>query len=243
MSIQLNNVTLTHEHHPVVHHLSVSISSGEWLAVVGPNGAGKSTLLDAMAGLSPIHEGSIEGLRSNSTAYLPQQAQLDISFPITVCELVATGLWPGVGIAEQITDQQLARCWEAVDAVGLQGFESRLIGTLSGGQLQRALFARVLLQDHPVILLDEPFNAIDLNTLRDLTTLISRWHQEERTIVMVTHDLDYVQEHCPRTLLLARECIDHGATHKVLTPENLRKARRYSEAFDLDARWCALDPV
>ena len=113
-----------------------------------------------------------------------------------------------------------------------------MIDTLSGGQLQRTLFARVLVQDQPVILLDEPFNAIDAKTLSDLTGVIKQWHQNQCTIIMVTHDLDYVKQHCPNTLLLARECIGYGLTSDVLTQENLKRARQLSEAFDKDATAC-----
>ena len=239
MTIQLNNLTLAYERHPAVHHLTATIAQGEWLAVVGPNGAGKSTLLDAMAGVTSIHQGSIEGIHPDTVAYLPQQTRLDKSFPITVFELVAMGLWSRLGFSKSLGTPQRKQCEDALAAVGLQGFERRMINTLSGGQLQRSLFARVLLQDQAVILLDEPFNAIDAKTLADLTQVIKQWHQNKRTVVMVTHDLDYVQQHCPQTLLLARECIGHGLTKDVLTAENLTRARQLSEAFDENASWCA----
>lgn len=238
MTIRLNNLTLAYERHPAVHHLTVTIDRGEWIAIVGPNGAGKSTLLNAMAGLTAIYEGSIEGLCPNTIAYLPQQTQLDKSFPITVFELVVTGLWAKLGFTKSLNQLQHKQCTDALAAVGLQGFERRMINTLSGGQLQRSLFARVLLQDQPVILLDEPFNAIDAKTLADLTRVIKRWHQDNRTVIMVSHDLDYVKRHCPQTLLLARECIAHGLTKDILTSENLKRVRQLSEAFDDSARWC-----
>jgi len=238
MSIQLNNLTLTYERHPAVHHLTATIDRGEWFAIVGPNGAGKSTLLNAMAGLTIIDEGSIEGLNPNSVAYLPQQTQLDRSFPITVLELVVTGLWSKLGYSKSLSSVHYKHCSDAIAAVGLQGFEHRMIDTLSGGQLQRTLFARVLVQDQPVILLDEPFNAIDAKTLSDLTGVIKQWHQKQRTIIMVTHDLDYVKQHCPNTLLLARECIGYGLTQDVLTRENLQRASQLSEAFDEAADDC-----
>ena len=241
MSIQLNNLTLAYERHPAVHHLTATIASGDWLAVVGPNGAGKSTLLNAMAGLTTINEGSIEGLCPGAVAYLPQQTQLDRSFPLTVFELVATGLWPEIGFSKALSAPQHRQCKDAIAAVGLQGFENRMIDTLSGGQLQRSLFARVLLQDQAVILLDEPFNAIDAKTLADLTRIIKQWHQNQRTVIMVTHDLDYVQQHCPQTLLMARECIGHGRTKDVLSAENLKRAKQLSEAFDEQAPWCVQD--
>jgi len=238
MTIRLRNLTLAYERHPAVHHVTASINRGEWLAIFGPNGAGKSTLLNAMAGLTTIHEGSIEGVCPNTVAYLPQQTQLDKSFPITVFELVTTGLWAKLGFSKPLSQSQHILCAEAIAAVGLRGFERRMINTLSGGQLQRSLFARVLMQDQPVILLDEPFNAIDEKTLTDLTQLIKRWHQNKRTIIMVTHDLEYVQKHCPQTMLLARECIGHGPTNDILTAENLKRTRQLSEAFDDHADWC-----
>ena len=238
MSIQLNNLTLAYERHPAVHHLTATINRGEWLAIVGPNGAGKSTLLNAMAGLTIIDEGSIDGLHPNTVAYLPQQTQLDRSFPITVFELVVTGLWTKLGFSKSLSKSHYKHCTDALAAVGLQGFEQRMIDTLSGGQLQRTLFARVLVQDQPVILLDEPFNAIDAKTLSDLTGVIKQWHQNQCTVIMVTHDIDYVKQHCPKTLLLARECIGYGQTNDVLTKENLQRARQLSEAFDKDAAAC-----
>ena len=126
----------------------------------------------------------------------------------------------------------------ALEAVGLDGFENRQINTLSGGQLQRSLFARVLLQDQQVILLDEPFNAIDTKTLTDLTLVIKEWQNKNRTIIMVTHDLEYVKDNCPNSMLLAKECIDLGSTKSVLTKENLDNAKKVSEAFDENSAWC-----
>lgn len=238
MNIQLSNVTLAYEHHPAIHHVTATIEHGDLLAVVGPNGAGKTTLLNVLAGLVPVSEGVIQGVRPEDIAYLPQQANIDRTFPLTVSELVMTGLWREVGFAKPIQRAQIQRCSEAIAAVGLQGFENRLIHTLSGGQMQRALFARVLLQNQSVILLDEPFNAIDPKAVSDLTQVIKNWHQARHTVVMVTHDLEYVRQHCPRTLLMARECIDHGLTEQVLTVENLRRARHMCEAFDENAPWC-----
>lgn len=238
MSIQLTNLTLAYEKHPAVHHLSATIERGDLLAIVGPNGAGKSTLLNALAGLAKVNDGSITGLNPNDVAYLPQQTQIDRTFPLTVAELVATGLWHRIGFVQSLNNKHKNRCSAAIEAVGLQGFENRMIHGLSGGQMQRALFARVLVQDQEVILLDEPFNAIDAKTIEDLTQVIQTWHQNKRTVVMVSHDLDYVRQHCPKTVLLARECIGHGETKQVLTLENLRRARAMCEAFDESAPWC-----
>src|SRR5581483_9661534 len=118
-------------------------------------------------------------------------------------------------------------------------FESRAIGTLSGGQMQRMLFARLLLQDARVIVLDEPFTAIDAKTSADLLDLVRRWHSEERTVISALHDIDLVKTHFPHTLLLARSPVGWGDTRDVLTPQNLLKARQMCEAFDEHAAACA----
>jgi zinc/manganese transport system ATP-binding protein len=239
-ALEFRNLTLGYDRHPAVHHLSGKIPEGTLLAIVGPNGAGKSTLLKGIVGtLTPL-EGAIEG---NSTAretiaYLPQLAEIDRSFPITVYDLVAMGLWRRAGLFGGIGHRQRSVIEKAVSTVGLDGFEGRVIGTLSGGQMQRALFARLLLQDSRLILLDEPFASLDATTIADLTDLISRWHGERRTIITVLHDLDLVRTRFPETLLLAREAVAWGNTVDVLTKENLSKAQRMCEAFDREADVC-----
>jgi zinc/manganese transport system ATP-binding protein len=238
MSIKIQNLTVSYNFHPAVHHLNATINQGQWLAVVGPNGAGKSTLLNVLAGIITEYEGSIKGINPNNVAYLPQQTKLDKDFPITVLELISTGLWQEIGFSGSLSDTQIERCMNALEAVGLDGFENRIINTLSGGQLQRSLFARVLMQDQQVILLDEPFNAIDTKTLTDLTSVIKEWQNKNRTIIMVTHDLEYVKDNCPTSMLLAKECIDLGSTKSVLTKENLDNAKKVSEAFDENSAWC-----
>ena len=238
MNIKIQNLTVSYNFHPAVHHLNATINQGQWLAVVGPNGAGKSTLLNVLAGIITEYEGSIKGINPNNVAYLPQQTKLDKDFPITVLELISTGLWQEIGFSGGLSDTQIERCMNALEAVGLDGFENRIINTLSGGQLQRSLFARVLMQDQQVILLDEPFNAIDTKTLTDLTSVIKEWQNKNRTIIMVTHDLEYVKDNCPTSMLLAKECIDLGSTKSVLTKENLDNAKKVSEAFDENSAWC-----
>lgn len=126
----------------------------------------------------------------------------------------------------------------ALSAVGLAGFERRLIGELSVGQFQRVLFARMLVQDAALILLDEPFNTVDVRTRADLMTVIERWHAEGRTVVAVLHDLELVRARFPRTLLLARGVVAWDDTAAVLRPEHLAHARVHSEAWDDEAAWC-----
>jgi len=240
-AIRLTDLTLGYDRHPAVHHLSGEIATGSLTAIVGPNGAGKSTLLKGIAGaLSPL-DGDIALARGRRLAYLPQQAELDRSFPIHVYDLVAMGLWNRAGIFGRIGGGAAAKIEAAIAAVGLAGFERRPIGALSGGQMQRALFARLLLQDADIILLDEPFTAIDARTTADLLALVQRWHGESRTVVAVLHDIETVRRAFPQTLLLARESVAWGATSEVMTPANLLKARRMVEAFDSHAAPCERD--
>ncbi|MFC5508978.1 MULTISPECIES: zinc ABC transporter ATP-binding protein AztA [Hyphomicrobiales] len=240
-AIRLTDLTLGYDRHPAVHHLSGEIATGSLTAIVGPNGAGKSTLLKGIAGaLSPLG-GDIALARGRRLAYLPQQAELDRSFPIHVYDLVAMGLWNRAGIFGRIGGGAAAKIEAAIAAVGLAGFERRPIGALSGGQMQRALFARLLLQDADIILLDEPFTAIDARTTADLLALVQRWHGESRTVVAVLHDIETVRRAFPQTLLLARESVAWGATAEVLTAANLLKARRMVEAFDSHAEPCERD--
>jgi zinc/manganese transport system ATP-binding protein len=170
---------------------------------------------------------------------LPQQSELDRSFPARTIDLVSLGLWPRRGLLGRYRVEDRSAVARAFSAVGLEGFEKRPIDTLSGGQLQRALFARVLVQDADLILLDEPFNAIDARTLGDLINLIKLWQGEKRTVMVVVHDLDLVRQHFPEALLLARRPVAWGNARTTLAPENLLRARQFHEAWDEDAPWCA----
>jgi zinc/manganese transport system ATP-binding protein len=238
--IELHDLTLGYGRHPAVHHLSGSFRSGSLTAIVGPNGAGKSTLLKGIVGALKPFNGALRlhGVNRHDIAYLPQQADLDRSFPISALEVVCLGLCRRVGLFGSIGRRHLDQARQALTAVGLEGFEQRPVGSLSGGQLQRVLFARVLLQDARVILLDEPFTAIDARTTVDLLAVVQRWHEEQRTVIAVLHDLDLVREHFPQALLLAREPVGWGATPDVLRPEHLLRARRMCEAFDENAPVC-----
>ncbi len=243
--LQFHDVTLGYDRHPAVHHLTGEVVSGALLAIVGPNGAGKSTLFRGIAGiLKPLAGSIVTGdLDIRDIAYLPQTIDIDRSFPISVFDLVGTGLWRSTGFLGGMGKLAREKIANALAAVGLNGFENRPIGTLSGGQMQRMLFARVLLQDARLIVLDEPFNAIDARTSADLLALVRRWHAEKRTVLAALHDMDIVRANFPETLLLARGQVAWGATAEVLTTENLLEARRMCEAFDDSAAACAVDDM
>ena len=237
-AVVLSDVTLTHDRHPAVHHISGTFAPGTLTAVVGPNGAGKTTLLRAIAGLHPIASGRIDGIGPGRIALLPQGAQLDRSFPIGCLDVVTLGLWQRCGAFRAVTAADAAQAAQALDAVGLHGFAQRPLDTLSGGQFQRLLFARLMVQDAPVLLLDEPFNAVDARTEADLVSLMLGWQAAGRTVIVVSHDLDLVRERIPHTLLLARHALGWGGTQDVLQQGAMRHARLEAEAWVDDAPPC-----
>jgi zinc/manganese transport system ATP-binding protein len=237
IALRLVDLTVSYDRHPAVHHVSAEIPAGEMTAIVGPNGAGKSTLLKALLGLAPRIEGRIES-SARRIAYLPQQAEIDRSFPITVFDTVLLGRWSRFGGFGAAKSADIHDARQAIAAVGLAGFEQRPIDTLSVGQFQRVLFARLLLQDADLVLLDEPFAAIDAKTVTDLMAVIRRWREEKRTVIAVLHDFDQVRRDFPNSLLLARELVDCGPTEQVLSSDNLLRARAMAEAWDEHAGAC-----
>jgi zinc/manganese transport system ATP-binding protein len=237
-AVTFEDLTVRYADRAVVCRVSATIATGSLTALIGPNGAGKSTLLNVLTGMKPAAQGRVivSPHVDGRIAYLPQQSGLDRSFPINVLDLVALGAWQRVRASGRIGGQELQRACDALRAVGLAGLERRPIGALSAGQLQRALFARVLLQDARLILLDEPFNAVDARTTLDLLNILHGWRAEGRTVVAVLHDLQQVRAHFGNALLLARQCIASGSTAVVLRQENLTRARMMAERWGDSAR-------
>lgn len=239
-AISLDDLTVAYDRHPAVHHVHGRFAAGSLTAICGPNGAGKSTLVKAIVGSLTPTSGSIDrgDLAVRDLGYLPQAAEIDRSFPLTVADTVLLGAWRSIGAFGGASRALATRARAALAGVGLEGFERRPVGSLSAGQFQRVLFARLLLQDAAVLLLDEPFTAIDARTTSDLLRLIHCWNGEGRTVVAVLHDLDQVRAHFPDTLLMAREAIAWGATAQALTAANLQRARNMAENWDERAAVC-----
>ncbi|MSO90694.1 MAG: ABC transporter ATP-binding protein [Acetobacteraceae bacterium] len=239
-AIQLKNVVLSHDRHPAVHHLSGTFAPGSLTAITGPNGAGKTTLLRALSGLHQLDEGRIDhpGLRPSDIALLPQASLLDRSFPLSCLDVVALGHWGKIGAFRPVTTALRDAAQEALRKVGMESLAARPIGALSAGQFQRVLFARLLAQDCSVMLLDEPFSALDARTTSDLLGVLRGWHQAGKTVVAVLHDLDLIRREFPDTLLLAREAIAWTATETALSAANRMRARILSEVWDDSAEIC-----
>jgi zinc/manganese transport system ATP-binding protein len=233
-ALTLHDLSVGYDRHTAVQRLSGVFASGSLTAVVGPNGSGKSTLLKALAGHVRPLAGRIDrgGLRPGEIAYLPQAHGLDLKFPLGLGDLVGFGLMGRRGLFGGFRAEDRARLAEAMAQVGLEGLEQRPIGSVSGGQLQRALFARVMLQDAKLVLLDEPFNGIDARAAEDLAQLMARWPAQGRTVIAVLHDLDVVRRLCPQTLVLARAAVAWGPTDLAVSPERLIEARRLAESWN-----------
>ncbi len=196
--VVLRDVTVRYGRRTALEAVSGEFASGSLTAVVGANGAGKSTLLASIAGVVRLASG-------------------DRDYPLTVSELITLGGWREFGAFRAPNTALRARAAEAAETVGLVGrLAARPIGELSVGELQRALFARLILQDAAVILVDEPFAAVDAQTMSVLLDQVTRWHQEGRTVIAVLHDLELVRARFPSTLVLARRCVAWGATETAL---------------------------
>ncbi|MBC7489299.1 MAG: ABC transporter ATP-binding protein [Glaciimonas sp.] len=238
-AVSLQNVTVAYRQRPALDHISGSFASGSLTAIIGPNGAGKSTLLKSLLGLVRIDGGHVDiSIPRKRTAYLPQQAEIDRGFPISVMDCVLMGYWQRAGLFGRITKAMAMKAGAALHAVGLEGFADRSIGSLSAGQFQRVLFARILLQDAELILLDEPFNAVDAKTTEDLLVIVQSWHVQQRTVIAVLHDNEQVHRYFPQVVMLARRLVAWGDTAKVLTDDHLRLAKKMPEAQDPDVPFC-----
>nr|WP_272214434.1 zinc ABC transporter substrate-binding protein [Marinicella sp. W31]MDC2880041.1 zinc ABC transporter substrate-binding protein [Marinicella sp. W31] len=184
--LTFRDLTLGYNRHLAVRHLNGVVGKGSLTAVIGGNGSCKSTLMKSIVGkLRPLG-GSCAVAPGTRPAYLPQLSELDRSFPARVAGLVSLGLWPRCGLLERHRAQDRQAVSDALMVVGLEGFEKRPVDSLSGGQLQRALF--VLVQDADLVLLDEPFDAVAARTITNLVALIKNWHGAQRTVMVVAHN-------------------------------------------------------
>jgi zinc/manganese transport system ATP-binding protein len=224
MALIFQNLTAGYDRHPAVHHLSGRLGDQSLTAVVGPNGGGKSTLLKVIVGLLKPLDGRIVREGACRMAYLPQVAEIDRSFPMTVFDTVLLGYWPRVGLFGGLTAAQRQAAMTALAHVGMEAFAGRPVAALSSGQFQRVLFARLMVQDADIVLLDEPFASIDTRTTAELLRIVLGWHQAGKTVLAVLHDLEQVRTYFPESLLLAREVLAWGPTAQALSEDNLHRA-------------------
>jgi zinc/manganese transport system ATP-binding protein len=241
MTVTLDNLSAGYDRRPAVHHLSGVFADGSMTAVIGPNGGGKSTLLKTLGSFMPPMTGRIDynGLKPGEIGYLPQQFEIDRTFPLSVMDVVLLGHWPRLGALGNVRQAHRDEALKALEQVDMETFASRPIASLSTGQWQRVLFARLTLQKAKLLLLDEPFAAIDGRTTHDLLHVLEEWRRGGATIICVMHDYNLVRDHFPQTLLLARDLIAWDDTPTAMRDENLARASALAGMWVDHAEACA----
>lgn len=215
--IELDNLVAGYEGAAITPALSGVIHKGSMTAIVGLNGCGKSTLLKTLAGFIPPVSGVVRWSPTRPTiGWLAQRHALESQFPLTVLDVVSQGAWPRISLLRGLRNDVRRRIQAALVRVGLTEMAKTPLEALSGGQFQRMLFARVLVQRAPLVMLDEPFTGIDENTTHDLMGVIQEMHQQGQTVLAVLHDNQRVADYFPETLLLAPQNACWGPTHEVL---------------------------
>jgi manganese/iron transport system ATP-binding protein len=231
--ITASDVTVTYRNgHTALRNASFEIPTGTITALVGVNGAGKSTLFKAIMGFVPAAKGEIsvlgmpvkDALRQNVVAYVPQSEEVDWSFPVLVEDVVMMGRYGHMGFLRRPKQTDHEAVKSALERVNMIDFRHRQIGELSGGQRKRVFLARALAQEGKVILLDEPFTGVDVQTEDAIIALLREMRGEGRVMLVSTHNLGSVPEFCDRTVLVKETVLAYGPTETTFTHDNLELA-------------------
>lgn len=231
--IRAHDVTVTYRNgHTALRDASFEIPTGTITALVGVNGAGKSTLFKAIMGFVSTAKGEItvlgmpvkEALRKNIVAYVPQSEEVDWSFPVLVEDVVMMGRFGKMGFLRRPSQEDRDAVTAALGRVNMSEYRNRQIGELSGGQRKRVFLARALAQEGKVILLDEPFTGVDVQTEDAIITLLRAMRDEGRVMLVSTHNLGSVPEFCDRTILVKETVLAYGPTKETFTHHNLEIA-------------------
>ncbi|MEM6160609.1 ABC transporter ATP-binding protein [Erwinia sp. P6884] len=219
--IALNHLSVGYQGRAVTPCLNGVFQRGSMTALIGANGSGKSTLLKTVAGLMHPVSGSLSfSTQRASMAWLPQQSEIEKTFPVSVVDLVAMGCWQKCGWFGGITRQMRQSILAALEKVNMLAFASAQPGTLSGGQLQRVLFARLLVQEAELLLLDEPFAGVDSQTTELLLALLEERHRAGCTLIVVLHDMPTVEKYFPQKLRLSATHTEWSGVESAVTQLN-----------------------
>lgn len=231
--IKVDNLTVTYRNgHTALRDASLLIPTASISALLGINGSGKSTLFKAIMGFVPIANGSITlldqsrkfALKNNLVSYVPQSEDVDWSFPVLVEDVVMMGRYGHMGMLRIAHEEDKRQVAAALERVGMSDFSRRQIGELSGGQKKRVFLARAIAQRGQVILLDEPFTGVDVNTERQIISLLHELRDEGRTLLVSTHNLNSVSDYCDRTVIVNGTVLACGPTATTFTRSNLEQA-------------------
>ena len=229
MRIEADRVCVNYNGTVALHDASLTLPAGRICGLVGMNGAGKSTLFKALTGFVRPSRGRIringltvsEAQREQAVAYVPQSEGIDNNFPVSVWDVVMMGRYGAMNLLRIPGRVDRVAVREALSQVDLLALRDRPIGALSGGQRKRAFLARAIAQGASVLLLDEPFNGVDVRTEKLMADLFLQFRDEGRTILISTHDLIHVREFCDLVVLINKTVLAYGETSEVFTPENL----------------------
>ena len=231
--IEVQNLTVAYRNGvTALRDASFTVPLGSVTALVGVNGAGKSTLFKALMGLLPHASGQVrigggtveDALSRNLVAYVPQAEEVDWTFPVLVEDVVMMGRYGHMGFFRRPRPIDRHAVDAALDRVNIADFRRRQIGELSGGQKKRVFLARAIAQEAKVILLDEPFTGVDVQTEQAIIALLMAMRDEGRVMLVSTHDLGSVPEYCDRVVMVKGTVLASGPTETTFTPENLRLA-------------------
>ena len=228
-AIEISDLTVAYERKPVLWEINLSVARGVLGGIVGPNGAGKSTLIKAILELVPRVSGSIQvlgepiGPQRHRIAYVPQRESVDWDFPSTVLDVVLMGMYREIGWFRRTRREHRQRAIEALERVGIADLKDRQISQLSGGQQQRTFLARALVQSSEIMLLDEPFAAVDAATEQSIIQVLGQQRDLGKTILVVHHDLHTVPQYFDHVLLINVHAVAWGPIEQVFTEENLKR--------------------
>ena len=228
--IKVRNMTVAYGGAPIFTDLSITFEPGKITGIIGPNGAGKSTMIKGILGLIHKQSGQVTlhdkpvSKQLKNIAYVEQRAALDLTFPINVFDTVLTGTYPNLGLFNVPGAKEKSASQQALADVNLSEFSQRQIGELSGGQLQRVFVARAIVQQADVIILDEPFVGIDMKSEAEIMSILKRWQEEGKTIIVVHHDLNKVTKYFDNLVIINRGVVASGTTSEVFTKENITTA-------------------
>ena len=232
-AIEVEDLTVAYDAKPALWDIDLQIPRGQIMAIVGPNGAGKTTLIKAVLGLLPTASGMVRFMpdgsakpSSNLIAYVPQSGSVDWDIPATVLDMVSMGRYGHLGWIRRLTRSDILMAREALHKLGMADYERRQISQLSGGQQQRVFLARALVQQAEIYLMDEPFKGVDARTKGAIVSLLRELRKNNKTVVVVHHDLQTVKEYFDWVTLINVQIVDAGPVDKVFTEENLNRTYR-----------------
>lgn len=224
--VDIKNLTVTYKDTPALENINVKLSKSKIIGIVGPNGAGKSTLIKAILNIIPSKgivtiDDKVSKEQLSNVAYVEQKIKIDYTFPIKVRECVSLGIYPKIGLFKKLKKEDWKKVDYALKLVGLEEYSNRQISELSGGQFQRVLIARCLVQEAKYIFLDEPFIGIDSVSEEIIMNTLRKLRDNGHTILIVHHDLRKVHAYFDEVLLLNKKLISYGSTKETFTRENL----------------------